>query len=406
MFERELIRKSLPIPFGASLLAPIVVTLVIAASAVVLFIMWSSAHLDRLSTERQTSIAAASLDTVRSNLARLQISVVQAASGQGNLRPVVDSAWALEHLARPLLFNFGHDAVAVLDDNDRQLFAASRSGEVEPAALNSLVSGLTPLLARVRSRTKQGSSPYQALTDYLVIDGRPVLASVIPLASLEAAEGIGLLHVVIEDLDDELARHLGKGGMLEEPTFTTMRGEDPARAVFPLIDGNGRFVAFLEWSVFRPGRLIVQTTGPAIGAAVMLATLMVVVLIDQLWRHSSALESSRAAAQRQATHDPLTDLYNRTHFDEVLGRTLAGGGWREGLSLLMLDLDRFKHVNDTLGHEAGDELLRCVSHRLRALVSSQDVIARLGGDEFGIIRMAGDTQAVLAYALSPDGLLS
>jgi diguanylate cyclase (GGDEF)-like protein/PAS domain S-box-containing protein len=88
----------------------------------------------------------------------------------------------------------------------------------------------------------------------------------------------------------------------------------------------------------------------------------------------------------QATHDPLTGLVNRREFEQRLGRVVKA--CRDDASehaLCYLDLDQFKVVNDTCGHDAGDELLRQVSALLRDKVRTRDTIARLGGDEFGLL---------------------
>jgi len=87
-----------------------------------------------------------------------------------------------------------------------------------------------------------------------------------------------------------------------------------------------------------------------------------------------------------ANYDPLTDLTNRAYFQEGLVRAIARSKRTKGtLALLMLDLDQFKLVNDTLGHDVGDGLLQAVAQRLRQAVRECDIIARLGGDEFAII---------------------
>ncbi len=87
-----------------------------------------------------------------------------------------------------------------------------------------------------------------------------------------------------------------------------------------------------------------------------------------------------------AYHDPLTGLPNRTHLMQQLRLMLNRAQLEEKkLAILFLDLDRFKMINDTLGHDAGDLLLKAVSERIRRCVRSQDFIARLGGDEFTVI---------------------
>ena len=89
---------------------------------------------------------------------------------------------------------------------------------------------------------------------------------------------------------------------------------------------------------------------------------------------------------RQAFHDPLTDLPNRALFADRLDHALARLHRRDqSVAVMLLDLDGFKEINDTLGHDAGDQLLIAVSQRLRACLRPADTVARLGGDEFTIL---------------------
>ncbi len=93
----------------------------------------------------------------------------------------------------------------------------------------------------------------------------------------------------------------------------------------------------------------------------------------------------------QATHDALTGLPNRALFGDRLERALAAAPRLGGpVALLLLDLDRFKEVNDTLGHEAGDTLLRAVGARLCRALRASDTVARLGGDEFAAVLPGAD----------------
>lgn len=102
---------------------------------------------------------------------------------------------------------------------------------------------------------------------------------------------------------------------------------------------------------------------------------------------------AQARIVHMAHHDALTGLPNRTQFWERLGAAIGRAGRGEGGAVLYIDLDRFKEVNDTLGHPVGDGLLHAVTQRLQALVRDTDTVARLGGDEFAIAQSQVGTPA-------------
>jgi diguanylate cyclase (GGDEF)-like protein len=104
---------------------------------------------------------------------------------------------------------------------------------------------------------------------------------------------------------------------------------------------------------------------------------------DRLEQAVVQLRSLQDQLRHQAYHDSLTDLPNRFLFMERVKEELAIGD--DGIAVLFIDVDDFKVVNDSLGHEVGDELLVSVAGRLRHSVRPQDVVARLGGDEFAVL---------------------
>ena len=119
---------------------------------------------------------------------------------------------------------------------------------------------------------------------------------------------------------------------------------------------------------------------------------------------------------REARHDPLTGLANRKFLYELAGPELERAD-RDGtiVGLLLIDLDHFKEINDTLGHSAGDEVLRTVAERLRDNLRSSDLVARLGGDEFAVLvcglgcaelaeNVARELLPLLAQPVSHEGL--
>ena len=118
---------------------------------------------------------------------------------------------------------------------------------------------------------------------------------------------------------------------------------------------------------------------PAIMFVLRTALFLVFVEVVSALRH--ALDREKESART----DPLTGVSNRRHFIELTGAALAfARRYRRPMTIAYLDLDSFKQINDRLGHQAGDEVLRAVAHTVRDRLRTTDVVGRLGGDEFAI----------------------
>ncbi|PWB36089.1 diguanylate phosphodiesterase [Pseudomonas sp. SDI] len=100
----------------------------------------------------------------------------------------------------------------------------------------------------------------------------------------------------------------------------------------------------------------------------------------------SQLDQARVSLQQAAHYDALTNLINRRGFNQVFAERLAEQSSNEGmLAVMFLDIDHFKRINDSLGHDAGDQLLKVIAGHIKAATRPQDVVARFGGDEFCIL---------------------
>jgi diguanylate cyclase (GGDEF)-like protein len=168
---------------------------------------------------------------------------------------------------------------------------------------------------------------------------------------------------------------------------------DPlSRRAIPAPDGSVR--AWLTWTPDRPGDAMLRQFIWALAGVGLLFGAIFAFVVHRLRGAAHQIAIRENQIQRLAGQDELSLLPNRRTFDIRLDQELAqlgraGSGSGSGLAVMLIDLDRFKAVNDTYGHTAGDELIRQVAQRLSKLVRGGDTVARIGGDEFGIIQTHG-----------------
>ncbi len=272
----------------------------------------------------------------------------------------------------------GMSAVSVTPDPTRSLPANAVSGAglaqwVALAAVGLLlVSGLLLIIGgrHRRQEAQRLSELANAAVEGLAICDEGVVvtanASLARMLGVPAADLVGRPFASLFDSDAAPGADLVAGARIEAQICSALDERVPVELIAYSLPSNGK---------------------PRLGIAV---------------RDLRERVEAEAKIRFLAHHDALTELPNRFSFNEQLERELLSHRRRDdGFAVLFLDLDRFKQVNDVLGHGAGDQVLKTVAARVSGLLDEVDTLARLGGDEFAIIRL-GDTSPQALARLSGE----
>ncbi|MBX2804409.1 MAG: EAL domain-containing protein [Hyphomicrobiales bacterium] len=293
-------------------------------------------------------------------------------------------------------------SIGSMQSSLRQRAEEERQKKLSRQKLSQILTALNASSeAMLRAKTRE--ELYDVVCQ-IMVDGGEFVSASIGIANQEA-DGLELVAVKGERADqfETSGQVIGAGAMgdgsIAAKAFSLHQpcvDNDYARADFTHSDDaarrfGGRSAAALPLMNRKAtGVIEFQATGPDY------FTPEIVELLSRLAANLSlALEDFDRAEEREraeeevrylATHDSLTDLPNRTLFRELLELSMnAAKRYKRKSAVLFIDLDRFKIINDTLGHEQGDNLLVEIARRLKGNVRSSDVVARLGGDEFVVL---------------------
>jgi diguanylate cyclase (GGDEF)-like protein len=263
----------------------------------------------------------------------------------------------------------------------------------------NLLPALMPVLARYRERefralrgslnNEAGASlaPHSEASPegesfFIRAGNRLNVVAVTPVAA--QAQAPRAVLVAVAPLDDALSPRLIRRAGIGPLALISNNGERSGRAEMMLNDAEGRPIGALAWTPAQPGY---ERALWFAANLVFFAALFTALVVYHSRRVARVLAESEARAQQLAGQDLLSGLPNRALFNQYLdaeiGRTARTGS---AFALFYLDLDRFKEINDSFGHEAGDRLIQAAAQRVGAILRGGDRLARLGGDEFAILQ--------------------
>lgn len=370
---------------------------------------WAAAKTDEVAAERQKGLATLIVAKIQSSVAHDQESATVWDDAVTKTKDD-DHDWLDVNLGRWMNTYFGHDAAVVLSPDGLPIyqFLANSSSAVSPEDLRLAYS---PLAKRLRERLVAGD--HEGISDKVLSIGesdltyvgkRPAVVSVKPIMSdtgeIVQQAGEENQHVAVRFLDQDFPAEIGDEYQFAEMLFTTEIPRDQRHSHIALSSKSGQTIGYFNWHPFEPGRSVLQATLPVIGLSVIGIFTAASLAGNAIWRRSVKLDVNRQELQHLALRDSLTGLANRAHFNSELAARLSNSSPEDLFSVLLIDLDRFKGVNDTYGHPTGDKLISLVAARMRDILPDA-LIGRIGGDEFTVLleRENADDVAAVAHKI-------
>jgi diguanylate cyclase (GGDEF)-like protein len=392
-----------------------------AAAGIIMLalLIWLTIKSDKQEAVQETEMARLVISSRVDFMLRNQSDYATWDDSVAKLVLALDESWASDNIGPYLYRTQGYEHSFVIDAHDHTTYASDheRVAQLNPFRLVGL-----PLRKTVTElRTKPVGGDYRRSGVVRIGDNLAAIsiAAIIPdPGKVKLPKGPASYLLFIDVLTPKQLLNLGAERGLSNVRFLTAKpGNSDSVGALELHGIDGASLGYLGWSLERPGTTLRGICLPFLLGIMAILALTTVRILYQCRRaveqtDAAMLQSdmdarearqalddltiARAAAaradaesyrnlQRMVLRDGLTDLPNRRSFNEQFKERLKAKDSHGSVAVVMLDLSRFKVVNDTHGHEAGDVLLAALAARLTAILRPDEFIARLGGDEFAAL---------------------
>ena len=398
----------------------------LAGMALLAIIAFAGSAANRSATERERTLLQNALNR---GIARALNEQKSVAWWDDSVVKITDTSIDLEftdsNFGVFLTETYGHDEVYILNAEDKPLYAFSGGARAETSAFEPRRKTLDAIISETRgtlpSNLKARPDTFGAdQSNYRVLDGAVGIArwaghilsidnklaiaaalTIVPNVDMSLLKGKPNLLISITYIDEDYVTGLGRALLLPDLAITPAPLRRDAIVSEPFEGDDGSHAGYLSWTTQRPGQVLLTIILPLVAFGVLCVALLAGGMLRRLKRSSKDLADREQQSRHDARHDALSGLPNRPHFAAKLQETLdrlEDSGPGTHVIAAYVDIDRFKDVNDTLGHHAGDELIKAVGQRLKMLIRHDNLLARYGGDEFAILWLASNERAAAAMA--------
>ncbi|NBN63617.1 putative bifunctional diguanylate cyclase/phosphodiesterase [Pannonibacter tanglangensis] len=405
-----------------TIIMPVIGIVVLAVLFVFAILVWSSKVTDEAAVTSQSNLLREAIQLQLDQVAKQQegAAVWDDAFFRAE-RGLENRDWLRHHVAAWLAEGYGHSRSLILDSDRSVLVVYDRSGDTGWAS-EALLNALKGPIARVRARyinsfvmTPSGTYKFQPVyrnfhhslfeTGVVRIDAAPYYFSVTAIApdlhTIGADREPPAVIVSFVPLNSLTLGRLAEMAGLDGIAATQPTNTRPGMADILLKDPGNTPVVRLNWNPTQPGSAMLNRLLPVMVILALAIAVLTAVLLNYARQSTRRLARSEAKAVYASQHDSLTGLPNRDFFTRMLTQALAAQtDERDLTAVVYIDLDHFKDINDTLGHAAGDEVLRAVTARLRGVVPPTGLLARISGDEFAMVLSQCSSRALIEYQLS------
>ncbi len=328
---------------------------------------------------------------------------------------------------------YGHDEVYILNAENKPLYAFAGGARTDPTNFETRRENFNSVISEARGvqspRLKARPDAFGAdQNNYRVLEGAVGIArwaghilsidnklavvaalTIVPNVDMNLLKGTPNLLISVTYIDEDYVTAMGRALLLPDLAITPVPLHRDGLVSEPFEGDDGSHAGYLSWTTQRPGQVLLTFILPLVAFGVLSVALLAAGMLRRLKRSSRNLAEREQQSRHDARHDALSGLPNRPHFAAKLQETLdrlKSGEPDTQVIVAYIDIDRFKDVNDTLGHHAGDELIKAVGQRLKMLIRHDNLLARYGGDEFAILWLASNEKAASAMAERIQGAFS